>query len=407
MNAEKSLIGSIIIEPHIVELITITPKDFSNKDYSRIFSAIRSLQKQSEKIDLVTIVEELSQLKYDVHASDVSDCVAFVPSASHWQEYENIIKEKSLRRKVENIIVTAKGKIENNTPQDVIAWISKSLYESDISTAEAIPISKLCYNSLSTLVELQSGGKKIGVKTKMLKDNLINGDFIILAARPSMGKTAAAATMILGIDEPVAFFSLEMTANSITNRMIANLSGIPNFSIQNGYLTEPQMKAVGTHYDILSNKEIYICDKAGLSTQEIKSESIRLHRKHGIKAIFIDYLQMIGAEKGEASYSAVTRISGELKALAKYLDVPVVCLSQLSRECEKRSSKKPILSDLRESGAIEQDADMVMLLHSDDYYENKDLMNYDSQIEIAKFRNGRVGTLDFIFQKPEQRFVPK
>lgn len=403
MNAEKSLIGSIMIDPMIIELTTVEPSDFYDNKNSNIFSAIKKLQLSGKKIDIITVSEALG----NTVISELSEAIASVPSSSHWQEYEQILKERSYRNKIRKIATTATGMINDTPPSEVADWIVKSLNESDISTIESVGIDKLCHASLTNLIEISSGEKQIGIKIGLIPDNLINGDFIVLAGRPSMGKTAAVISMILGASDPIAFFSLEMTANSITNRMIANLSGISNFSIQNGYLDQDEMAKIGLYYDQLAKKKIFICDTPRLSTQEIKSESIRLHRNHGIKAIFIDYLQIMKPERGETLYAAITRISGELKALAKYLNVPVVCLSQLSRESEKRSNKKPMLSDLRESGAIEQDADVVMLIHSDDYYENKDQMNYDSQIEIAKFRNGRVGTLQFEFQKPEQRFVPK
>ncbi|MFN3477975.1 MAG: replicative DNA helicase [bacterium] len=428
VQAEKALLSSMVINPSIIPQVIekLDIQDFFWPENRAVYKAIISLYEKNVPVDIVSISNEIKSLKLEKELElaggleylvSLLELVSVVKSHHHYIE---IIKSKSLRTK---IIKSSLETIQDtfNEQYNINHILDKAQRRIiDISyTSKATDyhsISDILANVLENIEKIAEEGI-VGTPTgfdeldKMIS-GLQKGDLVILAARPSMGKTAFAINLAYNIvvksKLPVIFFSIEMPKEQIAQRFLSLESSVPLAKIRTATLSIQDMDRIAEAISILSEQPIYIDDSPILSTIDvrIKSRKVKIEKKQ-LGAIFIDYIQLIKSEeKSESRVQELSEISRSLKALAKELNVPVIALSQLSREVEKRQDKKPLLSDLRESGAIEQEADLVMFLYRDDYY-NKDSKKANvTEVIIAKQRNGPIGSIHLYFAKDILKFFP-
>ena len=427
-QAEKALLSSIIFNPSIVSQVIerLDPEDFFWPENRAIYKTILSLYEKNLPIDIVSISNEIKHLKLEKelelvggleYLASLLELVSVVKSHKY---YIDVIKTKSIKTK---IIKASLETIQDayNEELDINYILDKSQRRIiDISysskSIDYYSLSDILANVLENIERIAEEGT-VGLPTGFdefdkMTSGLQRGDLVIIAARPSMGKTAFAINLAYNIvvktKLPIIFFSLEMSKEQIAQRFLSLESSVPMTKIRNGTLTVQDMDRLAEAISILSEQPIFIDDTPIISTTDIriKARKVKVEKKQ-LGAIFIDYIQLIkGEEKSDSRVQELSEISRSLKALAKELNVPVIALSQLSREVEKRTDKRPLLSDLRESGAIEQEADLVMFLYRDDYY-NKDSKKANlTEVIIAKQRNGPTGTISLYFAKDILKFFP-
>jgi len=426
IEAEESILSAILIDNNtLLDVFDIlTSDDFYKSAHKIIFSAIADLFAKTEPVDLVTlsnILKEQDKLEKVGGATYLARLVDAVPLAVNAQHYARIVHDKaSLRRLIEKANIIARRCFEDRGNVDeVIDFAESSIFEiSQNKTYKAFyPISKLIEVNIDTLEERQ-GNKALvtGVPTGFsLLDQMTSGfqnsDLIIIAARPSMGKTALALNIArnaaINDNIPVALFSLEMSKEQLSMRMLSSEARLNSSRLRSGFISQDDWMKITEAAGSLSNAPIYIDDSPDISAMEIRAKARRLKMDKKIGLVIIDYLQLMKT-KGltERRDLEISDISRSLKALSKELDLPVVALSQLNRMLEQRSDKRPQLSDLRESGALEQDADLVTFIYRDEVY-NKDENNPNkgkAELIISKQRNGPTGTVPLIFLDTYTRF---
>lgn len=428
IEAERSLLGSMLISKDACnEVINIaTPNDFYLDSHRILFEAMLGINAQRKPIDVTTLTSYLLDKKQLDKVGGVEYLLQLsesVPTTAHSQYYLNILNEKALLRRLisqaTSIIEGAYGEIEdindfiNNAEKDFLNVTR------DRNAGEFKNVKDVIQSVTDRLVMLQqTGGNISGVKTKYydldrMTSGLQKGDLIILAARPSVGKTAFALNIGFNVseksDEAVAIFSLEMPAEQLIQRIICAAGSINSESIRNGTILKENSDRYYAAADKVSKCNLFIDDTPSIKVGEIAAKCRRLKQEQGLKLVIIDYLQLIqGSSNGrESRQQEVSDISRQLKAIARELEVPVIALSQLSRSVEQRQDKRPVLSDLRESGAIEQDADIVSFIHREDY-QNPDKEKETqgaTDIIIAKHRNGATGDVRLIFLKNYSKFA--
>ena len=426
IEAEESLLSAILIDNRtlldVLELLV--PENFYKTAHQLIFAGITALFTRNEPIDLVTltnILKEQGHLEKIGGASFLASLVDTVPLAANAQHYAKIIHAKSaLRQLIEKSNVITQRCFEDRGDVDaVIDFAESSIFEiSENKTSQSVhPLSKIIETNIDALEERQGNRAIItGVPTGFpLLDHktsgLQNSDLIILAARPGMGKTALAlniarhAAVEAGI--PVVIFSLEMSKEQLSMRLLSSEARLDSSRLRSGFITQEDWLKITEAAGALSNAPVLIDDTPSLSAMEIRAKARRLKIDKNIGLIVIDYLQLMQGRRGaERRELEISEISRSLKALAKELNLPVIALSQLNRMLEQRSDKRPQLSDLRESGALEQDADVVTFIYRDEVY-NKDENNPEkgkAEVIIAKQRNGPVGTIPLVFLGAYTRF---
>lgn len=425
IEAEKALLGAILISKDTSMAIDeinqiIQFSDFYRKANQDIYLAMNELASKNTAVDVITLVENLnSKQKLDNvgGVAYIADLNNYVPSAINIKKYAFIVKDKAIRRNLihnlNNITETAKnGDININ---ELLDRAEKAVLNISNTTVAKDNIVEPKEYIMQTLMEIENrynnktSGKLFGIDTGFKELNNITGglqksDLIILAGRPSMGKTAFAVNLALNItkkDIPVAIFSLEMSINQLANRLFSQKGQINSNNIRNGTLDDTDIKKLVTTARILSDKPLYIDDTAELTISKLRSKARKLKREKNIQLIMIDYLQLMkGAsnKKGDRQQE-ISDISRGLKLLARELDITIIALSQLSRAVESRTIKKPMLSDLRESGSIEQDADIVMFLYRDEYYNADTKAKGLTEVIISKHRNGATGSINLKFDK--------
>jgi replicative DNA helicase len=426
IEAEESLISAILIDNNtLLDVIEIlAAEDFYRTAHQKIYAAITDLFDKAEPIDLVTLANKLKekgQLEEIGSASYLARLVDTVPLAVNAQHYAKIVHDKaSLRRLIEkaNAIVKRCFEERGNT-DEVIDFAESAIFEiSEKKSQQAFyPLSKIILGNIETLEEKQGNRSLVtGVPTGFSRlDNLTSGfqnsDLIILAARPSMGKTALALNIArnAAVDSniPVAVFSLEMSKEQLSLRMLCSEARIDSSRLRGGFFSMEDWHRLTDAAGILSESPIYIDDSASLTAMEIRAKARRLKMDKNIGLVIIDYLQLMqGRASAERRDIEISEISRSLKALAKELDLPVLALSQLNRMLEQRTDKRPRLSDLRESGALEQDADVVAFIYRDEVY-NKEEDNPNkgvAEILLSKQRNGPTGDIHLSFFNSFTRF---
>ncbi|UQD53697.1 replicative DNA helicase [Bacillus methanolicus] len=426
IEAEQAVLGAIFLEPSSLMIASeiLIPEDFYRASHQKIFNVMLKLSDQGKAVDLITVTEELAAaniLEDTGGVSYLSELAASVPTAANIEYYARIVEEKSLLRR---LIRTATAIAQDGyTREDEVDAVLEEAEKRILEVAQRKNAGtfhnikdvlvrtydniEMLHNRKGDITGLETGFRELDKMTAGFQRN----DLIIVAARPSVGKTAFALNIAQNVatktGENIAIFSLEMGAEQLVMRMLCAEGNINSQRLRTGTLTDEDWGKLTMAMGSLSNAGIFIDDTPGIRISEIRSKCRRLKQEHGLGMVVIDYLQLIqgSGRPGENRQQEVSEISRSLKELARELEVPVIALSQLSRGVEQRQDKRPMMSDIRESGSIEQDADIVAFLYRDDYYnkesENKDII----EIIIAKQRNGPVGTVELAFIKEYNKFV--
>lgn len=427
IEAEQSVLGSMILDKEAINtaIEILRPEDFYKEANGEIFEAILVLFNKNEPVDLITLSEELKRrgtLENVGGVTYLANLSSGVHTTLNTKYYCNIVEEKSLLRQLIKSSNEIMGKAYEDS-EDVHAIIEKA--EKDIfditqgSHREGFsPISEVLLDSFAKIEEMAANeGGLTGLTTGFIDiDDKLSGlqksDLILLAARPSMGKTAfginIATNSALKAKASVAIFSLEMSKEQLVQRMISATAHVDLQKIISGRLTEDEWLQIINSMGPLSQAQIFIDDTPGISLMEMKAKCRRLKMEKGLDLVLIDYLQLMQMEgHSENRQQEISAISRGLKGLAKEMDCPVIALSQLSRAPELRADHRPILSDLRESGAIEQDADVVLFLYRDEYYHEESEKKNIGEVIIAKHRNGPTGTVELVWKKEFTKFLNK
>ncbi|MEZ7758820.1 replicative DNA helicase [Granulicatella adiacens] len=434
LEAEEAVLGSILLEQDSIISVMefLVPDDFYRVAHQLIFSAMIELNQNSEAIDPITVSEKLrqkNQIENVGGEAGIIELLDKVPTAANVEFYTQIVLEKSTRRK---LIKTSTNIVKNAYQEDeTIANVLDTAERDILSVSEGrnkagfIPIRDVLHDAYESLEERsKNNGEVTGIATGYIGlDRMTSGlhadELIILAARPSVGKTAfvlnIAKNVAVNLNETVAIFSLEMGAESLVERIICSHASINAGHLKTGKLTDEEYTQYFVATGVLAEAPIYIDDTPGIRVSEIRAKCRRLKQeRNNLGLVVIDYLQLIEGNGKESRQQEVSEISRNLKKLAKELKVPVIALSQLSRGVEQRQDKRPIMSDIRESGSIEQDADIVAFLYRDDYYRQEPDENGhvpevepNSTIEviIEKNRSGPRGTVELNFMKEFNKFT--
>ena len=426
IEAEQSVLGSLLLDKDAVIKVsdTLSADDFYRDDHRLIYEAMLKLFEKRSPIDILTISEELEKSNHFESiggATYLTTLVNSVPTASHVVHYAEIVSQKATLRR----LISAGNRIAQlgfDEDQEMVTALD-SAERSIFSVSQKylkqnfIPLKEVLAESFERIDELHKNkGVLRGVPTGFRDlDNLLSGlqdsDLVIVAARPSMGKTAIvtniAAHIAIKEKRAVAFFSLEMSRDQLADRLVSLESGIDSWKMRTGNLSDEDFARIGYAYGTLSEAPIYIDDSPSLNVMEIRSKCRRQQMERGLDLVIIDYLQLImGSGRGNDfnRVQEISEISRSLKTLARELNVPVVALSQLSRAVEARPDKRPMLSDLRESGSIEQDADVVMFIYRDDYYYKDTERKGVTELLVRKHRNGPVGDVELFFIPEQTKF---
>jgi len=425
VEAEEAVLGALLIDPDaIIRVATLLkPTDFYREKNGWIYDATLALHERREPIDFLTVCDELDrreQLDEIGGAGFITSLINAVPTSIHAEHYARIIERTATRRR----LIEAAGEIaglayqEADDVNEVVDRAEQVLFgvsERRIAR-ELVPIRQVLsayYDRIEYLTRHR--GEMIGVPTGFTDlDRLLGGlqrsDMVILAARPSVGKTSLALSVAHNaakrFHQRVAFFSLEMSSEQVVQRLISAETGINSQRLRRGEIAQDEWGRFMKAASDLSESLFYIDDTPGISALELRTKARRLHAEVGVDLLVVDYLQLMrGDFRSENRVQEISSISRALKALARELNVPVLALSQLSRGVEARTDKRPILSDLRESGALEQDADVVMFIYRDELYnENTERKNI-ADIMVAKHRNGPTGTVALFFKKELAQFL--
>ena len=413
IDLETAVLGALIIDKGaIVEVADIlTPQVFYDDRHMIIYSAIEKLYAKDKQIDLLTIVEHLRTTEELENAGGpfyINNLTNTVARAAHIVEHAMILKQKFIRREIIRISILSTQLAYDDTVEDLEVLAQHELLLDGVSSSAVIgneaTASELVIDICKIKQESDKGIPVLFPALKTLVHNLSEPDLIILAARPSMGKTACAVQIATETAEqgyPVAVFSLEMSSRQLMCRIITSKSGVPFLRVANNEIYQNEAESFRVACNDANVLKLVIDDTANMTEHQIKSKAMRLKKKYGVKLFIIDYLQMMhSGTKTNSREQEISNISRALKGMAKSTKTPVIALSQLSRKCEERGDKRPMLSDLRESGAIEQDADIVVFLHRPEYYGLTEIFK-DGQasssegmceVIVAKNRNGKIGS---------------
>ena len=425
VEAEQSVIGSMIMDRDAIMTASevITSEDFYQSQYGVLFDAMLELYNEGKPVDLVTLQERLREKDVPPEISSLEfakDLLDAVPTSANVRHYATIVQEKSMLRKlikvneeIANTCYLAKERTE-----DILEETEKKIFDllQYRSTGDFVPIKQVVLNALDKIEKASKNkGTVTGIPTGFIDlDYKTSGfqpsDLILIAARPSMGKTAfvlnVAQNMAFKEGKTVAIFSLEMSKEQLVNRLFSLESKVDSQALRTGNLTDEDWAKLIEGAAVVGKSNLIIDDTPGISIAELRSKCRKFKLEHNLGIIIIDYLQLMsGGKRSESRQQEISEISRSLKAVARELNVPVVALSQLSRAVEQRPDHRPMLSDLRESGAIEQDADVVMFLYRDDYY-NKDTDKKNiAEVIIAKQRNGPIGTVELVWLPNYPKFA--
>ena len=427
VEAEQSVLGSILLDKEAMISVseTLVPEDFYKEAHKVIYESMLKLYNSQSEIDLITLTDELRDQGYldDIGGiAYITSLSTIVPTTSNIKYYINIVKEKSISRQLisaANDIINL-GYDSSTKVEDVLENAEKKIFDisQERTTNDFQPINQVLTETLSMLEKLYEEKNDVTGLTTGFRDlnKKINGlqrsDLLLIAARPAMGKTAFALNLVqnaaLKGDASVAVFSLEMSKEQLVQRMIASQSTVELKKIKTGTLADNDWPRITDGMAILSGAKIHIDDTPGIKISELRSKCRKLKIEKGLDLVLIDYLQLMEGEgQNESRQQEIAKISRSLKILAKELDCPVVALSQLSRAPEQRADHRPMLSDLRESGSIEQDADIVMFLYRDEYYNPDTEKKNIGEVIVAKNRHGETGTVELVWFGGIQKFADK
>lgn len=426
-EAEASLLGAILIDSDAIVKIadTIQVHDFYDEKHQRIFEGAKQLYEKHSPIDVLTLTDQLKATGFlDMvgGAAYLTELTNYVPTAAHVEQYANIVAQKALRRRLikasQNTV--GLGYDESKSIQELVEEAEQNLFEiSQVHVSQdVVSLETILSESFDRLDELHKDKGKIrGIPTGFKDiDNMLAGfqrsDLIILAARPSMGKTAFALNLAHNVATkagvPVLMFSLEMSKEQLVDRLLAMESGVDAWALRTGNLSDNDFERIGQAMGTLSEAQMYIDDTPGITVSDLRTKARREAHQHELGLIIVDYLQLMSGGGKFASdgnrVQEISEISRGLKGIARELNVPVLALSQLSRSVESRNPQIPQLADLRESGSIEQDADVVAFIYREEYYKPDTDRKSITDILIKKHRNGPVGNVELYFEKEKQRF---
>lgn len=425
VEAEQAVLGAMLLshDAVIVAMEKLQPRDFYRDVHRIIFEAMEHLHRENKEIDVITLPEELRRIKKldDVGGVEyVLQLPNLVATAANIEYYANIVAEKALAR---NLISTCTeltteaydGEKEPEALLDdaerKILQLSDTKNRGDFASVGTVveatldKITKL-YENKAGLTGLPTGFRDLDRMTSGLQPS----DLILVAARPSIGKTAFTLNIAQNVGvrqhKTVAFFSLEMSQEQLVQRLLCQIAHIDSQKLRTGQLnSDEEWTRLTDACDKLYESPIYIDDTPGISVAEMRSKARRLKSEHGLDLIIVDYLQLMQGRNAESRQQEISEISRSLKALARELKVPLIALSQLSRSVESRQDKRPMLSDLRESGALEQDADIVSFLYREDYYDKETENQHITEVILAKHRNGPVGSVKLYFKNEFTLFL--
>ncbi len=425
LEAEQSVLGSMLIEKEAIlkACEILSADDFYREAHRIIFDAIVDVFERGEAVDLITVSERLRQLGKIEAVGDIPALAALanmVPTAANVEYYARIVEEKAVLRRLisAGTEIVRMGYEAQQEPEELLDQAEQMVFRisrrrssqgyhsiKDV-LVEAFEHIESIYTNKEGITGIPTGFKEID----MLTSGLQKSDLIVIAARPSMGKTmlclniARNAAVLRGV--PVVIFSLEMSKEQMAQRLLCMEAGVDSQRLRTGYLQEGDWGRLSRAFGQLSEAPIFIDDTPNLSVMEMRAKSRRIKAEHDLGLVVIDYLQLMQMKgRVESRQQEISEISRSLKALARELKVPIIAASQLSRAVESRVDKRPLLSDLRESGAIEQDADVVAFIYRDEYYNRESEKRNIAEIIIAKQRNGPTGTVELAFLKESGRFA--
>lgn len=425
-EAEASLLGAILIDTDAIIKIAdhISVDDFFDAKHARIYEAMRVLYEKRSPIDVLTLADQLKGngfLEMVGGASYLTELTNFVPTAAHVEQYADIVAQKALRRRLiaASSDMAELGQDESKSLQELIEEAESRFFEVSQQHVKqsVVSLESVLAESFERLDDLHKDKNKLrGIPTGYRDlDNILAGlqrsDLFIIAARPSMGKTAFVLNLAHKIatqaKESVLVFSLEMSKEQLVDRLLAMESGVDAWSLRTGRLTDDDFEKLGEAMGTLSEAKIYIDDTPGITVSDLRTKARREAHTQKLGLIIVDYLQLMsgGSKFGSDGnrVQEISEISRGLKSIARELNVPLVALSQLSRSVESRQPKIPQLADLRESGSIEQDADVVAFLYREDYYEPDSERKNIMDVLIKKHRNGPTGGIELYFDRDKQR----
>jgi len=427
IEAEQSVLGALLLDKDAMIKVVdfLLPEDFYQENHALIYRAMLSLYEKKMPIDVITLTDQLEKtnlLETVGGASYLTTLVNSVPSASRVEHYASIVHQKAVLRRLIQAAsqIMELGYQEEKDLEVILNEAEKQLFSVSQRFLQQtfVPVKDILSDSFERIDQLHKHKGMIrGVPTGFDDlDNLLGGlqpsDLIVLAGRPSMGKSSFVTNIILHAATvakvPVGFFSLEMSKEQVVDRLLCTQAAIDSWKLRTGNLEEEDFPRIGYAMGILSEAPIFIDDSSLLTPLEVMTKARRLQAEHGLGLIVIDYLQLMHASSRRAAESRVqevSEISRSLKALAKELNVPVIAVSQLSRAVEQRPSHIPQLADLRESGSIEQDSDVVMFIYREDYYDKDTERKNITDILVKKHRNGPIGQVELYFIPEQMRFT--
>jgi replicative DNA helicase len=424
-EAEQSVIGAMLMSRDEISRVSevITGEDFYAKQYGILFDAMVELNDEGKPVDLIILQERLKEKGAPAEIYNlefIKDAMSMVQTSVNAKRYAEIVAEKATLRKLirANEEIANKCYAQNDTLESILENSEKSIFDivQKRNNNDFVPIRQVVMNAMNMIEEAsKQKGAVTGIATGFIDLDFKTAgfqpsDLILVAARPSMGKTA----FVLNIAQHVAFhdnksvaiFSLEMSKEQLVNRLLSLESKVNSQAIRTGNMKDDEWERLIESADIIGRSKLIIDDTPGISIGELRSKCRRYKIEYDLQMIIIDYLQLMsGSGKSESRQQEISDISRSLKALARELHVPVIALSQLSRAVEQRPDHRPMLSDLRESGAIEQDADVVMFIYRDDYYNKDTELKNVAEIIIAKQRNGAIGTINLAWLPDYTQFA--
>lgn len=427
IEAEQSVLGAMMIQKDAISNAgeVLTAQDFYREANKLIYQVILSLYEKNEAVDMITITEALkrdNKLEAVGGIAYITYLANAVPTAANVKFHANIVAEKSVLRQLINVStnIASMGYEPTEEVENILDQAEKMIMDiaSNKIGGDFQPIRKTIlavygqiealYGNKGAITGLSSGFKDLDRLTAGFQPS----DLVLIAARPSMGKTAFVLNIAqyvgMNVKKSVAFFSLEMSKEQLVQRMLCSVGNLDSQRVKTGELDGPEWSVLIDAADKLSKTQIFIDDTAGITVMEMRAKARRLKMSQGLDLIIIDYLQLMqgssARSKSENRQQEISDISRSLKSLARELNVPVIALSQLSRGVESRANKRPMLSDLRESGSLEQDADIVAFIYREDYYEKTPERENITEIIISKHRNGPIGSIDLFFDKKVTRF---
>ena len=425
LQAERSVLGAMLMDVRAADsaLEILVPEDFYAKANGLVFEAMKDIHMQGRPIDPVTLSARLKEKDApdELSAADfIKELLEGVPTSANIKHYANIVRERSVSRRLIKCCEDIASECYKGTEEleNIMEKAEKDIFELVRSgkSEDFVPVAEIVISALSKIEE--AAGSKSGITglstgftdLDIMTTGLQRSDFLLIAARPSMGKTAFALSLLDYVvcrqGKSAAIFSLEMSKEQLINRLFAMEARIDAQKIRSGNLNEEEWEKLMESAETIGSSNLIIDDTPGISAAELRSKCRKYKLEHDISLVVVDYIQLMSSGgRSESRQQEISDISRALKSLARELDIPVIGLSQLNRSVETRSDHRPMMSDIRESGAIEQDADVIMFLYRDDYYDPETEDRNVAEVIIAKQRNGPTGTIKLTWQPKYTRFV--